>query len=475
MKRSPLIILGITLFLDMLGFGMILPLLPVYIEHYGGKAVVGGLLMASFSMMQFIFAPIWGRLSDRRGRRPLILLSLCGSGVSYFFFGAAPNLWVLFGARVASGILTAASIPTSQAYIADITPPEKRAGGMAVMGAAFGLGFAFGPVVGGQLSKFSLFGLSPLATPAFFAAALAFCNFVWAFFMLPESHHERSQAEPGKSALDVFPDIARAMRHPAVSAQLTVFAFATFAFAAVESTFSWLVILRFQELLTQMAAHTWQSFLHLPLTGLPAEIRKALPAGVDWAAFSQQPFAALPPNLQKLLTEKAATSVTSHLFAIVGITILFTQGAVMGGMARRIGENRLVWLGTFLLTASLIGLALTHSLFVLEILSALIAIGSGVLNPSLNALITHSAGPQDRGMLSGAQQGLGSLARIIAPPINNSLVMAHTAIPFFSSAVLMGIAFLLSLRLRPLPHSPASETASPSSLPAEENPAPTGK
>src|SRR5581483_10341535 len=119
------------------------------------------------------------------------------------------------------------------------------------------------------------------------------------------------------------------------------------------------------------------SFLHLPLTGLPAEIRKALPAGVDWAAFSQQPFAALPPNLQKLLTEKAATSVTSHLFAIVGITILFTQGAVMGGMARRIGENRLVMFGAFVLTGTLIGIALAPSLLLIEICSALIAIGTG--------------------------------------------------------------------------------------------------
>ncbi len=149
--------------------------------------------------------------------------------------------------------------------------------------------------------------------------------------------------------------------------------------------------------------------------------------------------------------------MTSTIFAIVGITILFTQGAVMGGLARRIGENRLVMFGAFLLTATLIGIAFAPSLLLIQILSALIAVGSGVMNPSLNALITHAAGPKERGTLSGAQQGLGSLARIIAPPINNTLIGIQTAIPFVCSAVLMGIAFLLSLRLHPLPRSAASE------------------
>src|SRR5437588_435112 len=127
MQRSPLIILFVTIFIDLLGFGLILPNIPVYIQHYGGAPWVGGVLLACFSITQFVFAPIWGRLSDRVGRRPLILLSLIGSSVSFFIFGWAPNLWVLFVARVAAGILSSASLPTAQAYIADVTPPEKRA------------------------------------------------------------------------------------------------------------------------------------------------------------------------------------------------------------------------------------------------------------------------------------------------------------------------------------------------------------
>jgi MFS family permease len=427
MKRSPLIILFITLLIDMLGFGMILPLLPLYIQHYGGAPWVGGLLMAAFSAMQLIFAPIWGRLSDRYGRRPFILLSLFGSAVSYFFFGAAGSLAVLFVARLASGILTAASIPTAQAYIADVTPPEKRAGGMAMLGAGFGLGFAFGPVIGGYLSRFALFGFSPLATPALFAAGLALANSVWALLMLPESHTDRSDTAHTEQGLrDLIPGIFRALQHPSVGAQLLVFAFMNFAFAAVESSFSWLVILRFHPQITHMAVQAWNQ------------------------AHASTPFAELPLKLQTELIEKSATGVTSQLFAIVGITVLVVQVAVMRGLARRVGENRMVMLGAFLLTGSLIGIALVSSLPALRLLSALIAIGNAVVSPSLSALITQAAGPRDRGTVSGAQQGLASMARVIAPPINNTLVGLNTAIPFFSSAVLMGVAFVLSLRLRPL-------------------------
>src|SRR5688572_25012198 len=140
MKRSPLIILFITVVIDLLGFGIILPILPMYVKQFGGGPLVTGWLTTSFSLMQFIFAPIWGRASDLYGRRPFILLGLIGSTVAFLIFAYATNLWVLFAARVASGILTAASLPAAQAYIADVTPPEKRARGMAMIGVAFGLG-----------------------------------------------------------------------------------------------------------------------------------------------------------------------------------------------------------------------------------------------------------------------------------------------------------------------------------------------
>jgi MFS transporter, DHA1 family, tetracycline resistance protein len=435
MKRTPLIILFVTLFIDLLGFGMIMPLLPNYITHYGGRPWVGGALLASFSAMQFIFSPIWGRVSDIYGRRPMILLSLLGSAVSYFFFGMASNLVILFAARVASGILTAASMPTAQAYIADVTPPEKRAGGMAMIGAAFGLGFAFGPVMGGVLSQHPVLGIPPLAMPAIFASALALCNFVWAFLALPETHHDRAPREEAGSALDAFRAMGKAFHNPAVRAQLLVFAFVTFAFTAIEASFSWLVVLRFKDTIHQMAVSAWQ-------------------------AHHATVFASLPAIQQTQLVEKASASTMSTMFAIVGVTILVVQGAVMGGLARRVGESRLVVFGVLVLTGTLIGLAFVQSIPMVWLLSGLTAVGMGVTSPSLSALITKAAGPQERGTLSGAQQGLGSLARIIAPPINNRLIEVNTAIPFLSSAVLMGVAFFLSLSLRDVPRTEADAASS---------------
>jgi MFS family permease len=431
MKRSPLIILFVTIFIDLLGFGIVLPLLPVYITHYGGKPWVGGALLACFSVMQFIFSPIWGRVSDLHGRRPMILLSLIGSAISFFFFGAAPNLLVLFVARIAAGILSAASLPTAQAYIADVTPPEKRAGGMAVIGAAFGLGFAFGPVVGGFMSQHPLFGIAPLAMPAFFAATLCVLNFTWAFFMLPETHTDRSLTQEGSGVFGAFRAIGRALNNQVVRAVLIVFGFVTFAFTAVESSFSWLVVLRFRETITQMAAK-------------------------DWQAHNIGSFFTLPHAVRETFIEKSSIAVTSSIFAIVGITYLVVQIAMMRGLSRKIGEIRLVRIGAFLLLCALIGIAFVHSIPFIQLFSALIAVGSGIMNPSLNALITKAAGPRERGTLSGAQQGLGSLARIIAPPINNTLVGFNTAIPFICSAVLMSIAFVLSLGLRDFP-SPSPE------------------
>jgi len=150
---SPLVIIFLTVFIDLVGFGIIIPMLPFYAEAYGASALQVGLLATSFSLMQFLFAPVWGRLSDAIGRRPIILAGLVGSAVSYLAFGLADTLEMLFAARILAGI-AGANIPTAQAYIADVTTPENRAKGMGLVGAAFGLGFIFGPAIGGILSHF---------------------------------------------------------------------------------------------------------------------------------------------------------------------------------------------------------------------------------------------------------------------------------------------------------------------------------
>lgn len=390
--------------------------------------------------MQFLTAPFWGRLSDRIGRRPVILIGLCGSAGTFLTFGLAPNLLVLFLARVAAGALTSASLPTAQAYIADVTPPEKRSAGMAILGIAFGLGFAFGPVVGGYASRISLGALPSIATPALLAALLSFLNFLWALTMLPESlpkaqRDAQATLSTARGPLAAFHSISQAFQNPTIRAQLLVFAFVTFAFTAVESSYSWLVILRFHRVLALAAQHQWLS------------------------AHPGQQWGSLPLQLQQRLVEKMEAVVTSHIFFIVGISGLIVQGAIVRGLAHVVGEHHLVRFGTLLMTFTLIGTGLAQSLFAIYVLSVCIATAMGFLTPSLSALITHTVRPAKFGEISGVQQGLGSLARIIAPPINNWLIgLPHaTGVPFFLSAGLMAIAFGLSLKLKPMKASSSQE------------------
>src|ERR687886_2036909 len=157
MRRSPLLVIFITVFIDLIGFGIVIPVLPFYVEgtKFNASPRVVGLLFASYSVMQLVFTPVLGRLSDRYGRRPVLFLSLLGTSLGFFILGFATTLWMLFLGRIIDGI-TGGNISTAQAYIADITPPEERARGMGLIGAAFGLGFIFGPAIGGVLSKWDI-------------------------------------------------------------------------------------------------------------------------------------------------------------------------------------------------------------------------------------------------------------------------------------------------------------------------------
>jgi len=400
MKRSPLFILFITVVIDLLGFGIILPLLPLYVKQFDGTPVIAGWLATSFSIMQFLFAPIWGRVSDLHGRRPMILMSLLGSAIAFFLFGIATNLWVLFAARIAAGILTAASLPSAQAYIADVTPPEQRARGMAMIGVAFGIGFACGPWIGGALGRYGL------AVPAFFVAGMALFNFIWSFFALPESLPAGSRSLPVREV--VLFDVSRfirALRSPALGNLLTLFSVATFSFALMEATFTWLVLLRFVE----------------PQHGAV---------------------------LGKAALEAKAAATVGPIFGLVGITAVLAQGAVMSGLAQKLGERTLVRVGALALTVTLFGIGIAGSLGLLTLLAACLAAGNGVMTPSLSSLVSKVAAPEERGGILGLQQGLGSLARILAPPLGTWLLQnISTGSPYFLSGILMGIAFFLSLGL----------------------------
>lgn len=224
---SPLVIIFLTVFIDLLGFGIIIPLLPFYAESFGANGLVVGLLGSVFSLMQFAFAPVWGRWSDHIGRRPVILLGLLGSCASYTALALANSLTLIFVARIVGGI-AGANIATAQAYIADVTTHENRARGMGLVGAAFGLGFVFGPALGGTLTHFG-----PSA-PMWCAATLCFANFVAAWFLLPESRH----GQPMTERLGRIAAFRRALLRPQLLVLLALYFIVTAAFSSFEATFA---------------------------------------------------------------------------------------------------------------------------------------------------------------------------------------------------------------------------------------------
>ena len=227
-RRSPLVIIFVTVFIDLVGFGIVIPVLPLYAERFGASPLVIGLLLGVYSLMQFVCAPLLGKLSDRVGRRPVLLLSLIGTAIGFFLMGCARTLWLLFVARIIDGV-TGGNISTAQAYLADITPVDQRSRRMGLIGAAFGLGFIFGPAIGGLLGHVSL------AAPFFFAAALAAGNALAVSLLLPESlsethrHHARRQA----SLWAVFKGEAR---WPLVAVLATYF-LTTVGFSALTATY----------------------------------------------------------------------------------------------------------------------------------------------------------------------------------------------------------------------------------------------
>ncbi|MCC6628966.1 MAG: MFS transporter [Chloroflexi bacterium] len=236
MKRSPLLVVYVTVFIDLLGFGIILPALPYYATAFGATGVWVGALLTAYSAAQFLSAPVLGRLSDRVGRRPIILLSLAGSAVSLLVTGLATNLPVLLAARTLAGLF-GGSISAAQAYIADVTAPTDRARAMGLLGAAIGLGFVLGPALGALLSP------AGFGTAAFVAAGLAAANLVFGLVALTESRPaERRTATRARSTWANFLD---ALRHPSVSRILAGIFLTTLAFVSMETTFALLGQQRF--------------------------------------------------------------------------------------------------------------------------------------------------------------------------------------------------------------------------------------
>ncbi|MFL6589478.1 MAG: MFS transporter [Chthoniobacterales bacterium] len=198
-QRSPLFVLFLTVFIDLIGFGIVIPILPLYAEHFHASPIAIGWLTGIYSGMQIIFTPILGKLSDRFGRRPVLFISIVGTAIGFTLMGMAHSLTLLFVARILAGI-TGGNIAIPQAYIADVTAPEKRSRAMGMIGAAFGLGFTFGPLIGGLMSRISY------SAPFFFSAGLAVLNAALVYLILPESLSREHRARPREEAgmIEVF-------------------------------------------------------------------------------------------------------------------------------------------------------------------------------------------------------------------------------------------------------------------------------
>ncbi len=240
MSRSPLIVILTTVFIDLVGFGIVIPVLPFYAEgtKFNATPRMVGLLFASYSIMQLIFSPILGSLSDKYGRRPVLLLSIIGTGIGFLIMGFAETLPMLFLGRILDGI-TGGNISTAQAYIADITTKENRATGMGLIGAAFGVGFVFGPAIGGILSRWGIY------VPFLFAAGLCFANAILLYFRLPETvtaqRPPKIRAARGRGLSQLF----NALKEPNLAFVLTIYFLFIVSFSIMTSSFAFYTMFRF--------------------------------------------------------------------------------------------------------------------------------------------------------------------------------------------------------------------------------------
>jgi len=370
MKKASLGTIFLTVFLDLLGFGLVVPFLPGVARDLGASALVATLLGSAYSLMQFLFIPLWGRLSDRIGRRPVLLWSIAASVVGMSLLGFANSLILLFAARLFSGVATA-NIAVAQAYIADITTPQTRARGMGMIGMAFGLGFILGPFIGGELGHIEFMGRQgPWA--AFAAAAASLLNLVFAWRVLPESlspekRHAAAAQLPGAPRRRWTPLDLAAIRKvtsvPGVGLSVTLSFLVTFFFSGMELTFR---------------------------------------------LFNEDVFG-------------LSVAQTGRVFGFVGVIAAVVQGGLIGRLTKRYGEAKLLGMGTWGLALGFAALALSvlpaHSmgLVVLMVGCAFIAAGNGLTVPSLSSYTSRRAGAAVQGTTLGVMQSLSALARALGP------------------------------------------------------------
>lgn len=400
-KRSRIPGLGaifLVVFLDILGFSLVLPFLAQEArDTFHTTELVGTLLGAIYSLMQFLFVPVWGRVSDRVGRRPVLVWSVLATAVGMACLGAglifASSIAWLFVARAASGIATA-NLGTASAYIADVTKPEERSRGMGMIGMAFGLGFIFGPAVGGALSGITIAGRAG-AVPCFIAAGLSLVNLAWVYFRLPESlpKERRSTQKRSLSPLDVTA-AREAFARPGIARAVFVNFVLVLSFTVLDQTFRFFTADKF---------------------GMTA---------LD----------------------------TGLVLCFIGVVAAIVQGGIIRPLAKRYDESTLIRVGTALQALAFAALAASpaYGRVALYAAGGLLAVGNGLTQPTVSAYVSKRADPTAQGETLGTNQSAASLARVFGPALGGFLYGAFgPSSPYLAGALGMVLATLVALSLRP--------------------------
>jgi len=382
--RGALSIIFLIVFLDLMGMGILIPIIPFVVEPYRADALTVGLLALAFSAAQFVASPYIGVWSDRIGRRPVLLTCLLGGALGYALFGWASSLTLLFASRILAGS-TAGSISTAQAYIADISEPKDRAKNFGLIGAAFGLGFILGPALGGILSKISL------SAPSYAAAIMSLITFTVATVLLKESNppEHRAQHTGGWAAINPFTQIRLALDQPAFrTLMLAIFA------------------------------------LNAGMTGLQT----------NFAVFTHARFGL-----------NAAQNAV--LYAFLGVMAAVTQGLILRKLAPRINERHLIAWSAAAFAAGQLILAYSFNLSMVYVSIVFTALGFGLAGPTLIGLVSQRADPREQGTLLGTAQSMASFTRVVGP-VWAGLLFDHVGhgAPYVSGAAFAILALIWSLQ-----------------------------
>jgi MFS transporter, DHA1 family, tetracycline resistance protein len=391
MRRASLGTLFLTVFLDLVGFGLVIPFLPAMARDLGASDFVAAALAAAYSLMQFLTVPLWGRLSDRVGRRPVLVWSIAASALGMIFLGLAQSLVTVFLARLWSGAATA-NIAVAHAYIADRTQPSERAKGMGMIGMGFGLGFMVGPFIGGELGRFHFIGHQG-TLPAFVAAGLSAVNLIFALRYLPESLPPENRGANLRKLSLIDPSALRhALRAPGVGLVLLIAFSSIFWFTGVQAIF---------RLFTMDAFHM---------------------------------------NVEN----------TGRVLGLVGLISVIVQGGLIGKLNQRWGEIRLLTASVILMAAGFVlhGLSVRMGVPMFLVASAVTAMGTALHMPTVSSYVSRRVGAEVQGETLGLLQSAGSLARASGPLLWGVLYDSlGLRAPFYIGATAIALLLLAIPRL----------------------------